>query len=444
MNADDHKVTVVAGSAELLIGALPVEPGRVSSRHILKAPGVRMVRIALDAGQTLAEHTAAVPVLVQVLAGRAVVEADGESTELPVGGIIYLAAGLPHSVEALEPVQLTLTLLDGYDAVRLSHVRKREHESRPSPAGARQTPAPSADVRAPIANHVVLSSSGADADAVDAVTRRHAELSGTLAALSSHLLEAAASGDPAAFQDARGRLTDWCHRVLIPQFTVEAGVLYPAADAADGTRGAALVEELRDELERIGAALDGVSGDHDPADVAASAVSLRVAVARHLRAETERLLPLLAASPSHSLATLWEDLWAELGRIQPAAPGDDEVTGTERGAHQHGADQHGAHQHGSDQHGAAAACECGVIDEPAFPELDVRTVPHAIRHATVFGALDAIAPGGALVLVAPHDPLPLLAQIEQRAPGRFGVSYLQRGPDDWRLQLTNTGSGATV
>ena len=426
MNADDHKVTLVAGSAELLIGAVPVEPGRVSSRHILKAPGVRMVRIALDGGQTLAEHTAAVPVLVQVLAGRAVIEADGESTELPAGGIIYLAAGLPHSVEALEPAQLTLTLLDGYDAVRLSHVRKREHESRQPASTTRQTPTPSAEVRAPIGNHVVLSSSGADADAVDAVTRRHAELSGTLAALSSHLLEAAASGDPAAFQDARGRLTDWCHRVLIPQFTVEAGVLYPAADGADG---AALIEELRDELGRIGAALDGVSGDNDPADVAASAVSLRVAVGRHLRAETERLLPLLAASPRHSLAALWEDLWAELGRIQPAAPGGDEVT----------AMKHAAHQHAD-----AAACECGVVDEPAFPELDVRAVPHAIRHATVFGALDAIAPGGGLVLVAPHDPLPLLAQIEQRAPGRFGVSYLQRGPDDWRLKLTNTGSGATV
>lgn len=444
MTTDDHKVTLVAGSAELLIGALPVEPGRVSSRHILKAPGVRMVRIALDAGQTLAEHTAAVPVLVQVLAGRAIVEADGESTELPVGGIIYLAAGLPHSVEALEPVQLTLTLLDGYDAVRLSHGtgRKREHESRPPASTARQAPVPPAEVRAPIANHVVLSSSGADADAVDAVTRRHAELSGTLAALSSHLLEAAASGDPAAFQDARGRLTDWCHRVLIPQFTVEAGVLYPAADAADGAEGAALVAELRDELGRIGAALDGVSGDHDPADVAASAVSLRVAVGRHLRAETERLLPLLAASPRHSLAVLWEDLWAELGRIQPSAPGGE--NGSEHETATGSAENVAAEDHATPQHGAAGVCECGVVDEPAFPELDVRAVPHAIRHATVFGALDAIAPGGGLVLVAPHDPLPLLAQIEQRAPGRFGVSYLQRGPDDWRLQLTNTGSGATV
>jgi uncharacterized protein (DUF2249 family) len=62
-------------------------------------------------------------------------------------------------------------------------------------------------------------------------------------------------------------------------------------------------------------------------------------------------------------------------------------------------------------------------------------VPHAIRHATIFGALDAVPPGGGLVLVAPHDPLPLLAQIEQRAPGAFAVDYLERGPEAWRLEF---------
>ncbi|HJR39204.1 MAG TPA: DUF2249 domain-containing protein [Nocardioidaceae bacterium] len=73
------------------------------------------------------------------------------------------------------------------------------------------------------------------------------------------------------------------------------------------------------------------------------------------------------------------------------------------------------------------------MDGPGYPELDARVVPHAIRHATVFGALDAIAPGGGMVLVAPHDPLPLLAQIEQRSPGVFEVEYLERGPEAWRI-----------
>jgi len=82
---------------------------------------------------------------------------------------------------------------------------------------------------------------------------------------------------------------------------------------------------------------------------------------------------------------------------------------------------------------AAHTCECGILDEPDYPAFDVRAVPHAIRHATVFGALESLAVGGGLILIAPHDPLPLLAQIESRMPGRFTVSYLERGPEDWRL-----------
>ncbi|WP_325049862.1 DUF2249 domain-containing protein [Nocardioides sediminis] len=90
---------------------------------------------------------------------------------------------------------------------------------------------------------------------------------------------------------------------------------------------------------------------------------------------------------------------------------------------------------GSDGH----ACGCHEADAAGHPELDARTVPHAIRHATIFGALDAVRPGTGLVLVAPHDPLPLLAQLEQRDPGAFDVDYLDRGPDAWRLLLVRRG-----
>ena len=63
---------------------------------------------------------------------------------------------------------------------------------------------------------------------------------------------------------------------------------------------------------------------------------------------------------------------------------------------------------------AGGGCGCCGHDAEA-PVLDVRPIPHAIRHATVFGAFDAIAPGQALVLVAPHNPLPLLGQLAERA-----------------------------
>ena len=87
--------------------------------------------------------------------------------------------------------------------------------------------------------------------------------------------------------------------------------------------------------------------------------------------------------------------------------------------------------------GCGGVCGCGGAEEANEPELDVRDVPHAIRHATVFGALDAVPAGTAMVLVAHHDPLPLLAQIEQRNPGVFAVEYLERGPEAWRLRLSH-------
>ena len=83
----------------------------------------------------------------------------------------------------------------------------------------------------------------------------------------------------------------------------------------------------------------------------------------------------------------------------------------------------------------AHACTCGCVDEE-LPELDARAIPHAIRHATIFGALGAIKPGGAMVLVAPHDPKPLLAQIAEREGDLIEVSYLEEGPEAWRLKLT--------
>jgi len=80
-------------------------------------------------------------------------------------------------------------------------------------------------------------------------------------------------------------------------------------------------------------------------------------------------------------------------------------------------------------------CACGEHDSPR-PELDARAIPHAIRHAAIFGALDSVAPGGGLVLIAPHDPLPLLAQIQGRWPDVFTVTYLERGPEAWRLEFS--------
>lgn len=73
-----------------------------------------------------------------------------------------------------------------------------------------------------------------------------------------------------------------------------------------------------------------------------------------------------------------------------------------------------------------------------IPALDVRPVPRSIRHATVIGALSAIHPGRSLDLVAPHDPQPLLRQIEALEPDTWTIDYLETGPEAWTLRLTRT------
>lgn len=83
----------------------------------------------------------------------------------------------------------------------------------------------------------------------------------------------------------------------------------------------------------------------------------------------------------------------------------------------------------------ASSCGCGGHDTVEFPELDVQLIPHEIRHATIFGALAGVKPGRGLIISANHDPIPLLAQLEQREPGAFDKEYLERGPEVFKIRF---------
>ena len=79
-------------------------------------------------------------------------------------------------------------------------------------------------------------------------------------------------------------------------------------------------------------------------------------------------------------------------------------------------------------------CGCGEHDHN-HPELDARVIPHAIRHAAIHGVVDTLQPGAAFVLVAPHDPIPLLNQIAARNGESVTVEYVARGPEAWKLKV---------
>lgn len=84
---------------------------------------------------------------------------------------------------------------------------------------------------------------------------------------------------------------------------------------------------------------------------------------------------------------------------------------------------------------AKSGCGCGCGHDAALPELEARSIPHAVRHAAIHGVVDSLQPGGAFVLVAPHDPLPLLAQVQQRHGDSIQVTYVEEGPEVWKLKL---------
>lgn len=86
---------------------------------------------------------------------------------------------------------------------------------------------------------------------------------------------------------------------------------------------------------------------------------------------------------------------------------------------------------------AQSSCSCGEHDE-AVPELDARAIPHAIRHAAILGVVDSLRTGAGFVLVAPHDPQPLLTRIQDRHGSGITVEYLQRGPQAWRMKLSRS------
>ena len=81
------------------------------SKVLYKDDQVRLVLFAFDAGQELTEHTAAVPAIVEVISGRLQVGLGDDEAELAAGSWVHMPAKLPHSVVAVEPSVMLLTML---------------------------------------------------------------------------------------------------------------------------------------------------------------------------------------------------------------------------------------------------------------------------------------------------------------------------------------------
>ena len=66
----------------------------------------------------------------------------------------------------------------------------------------------------------------------------------------------------------------------------------------------------------------------------------------------------------------------------------------------------------------------------AVHTFDARGIAKRFRHAAIFGALKALNPGETMRFMNDHDPLPLLAQLEQAFGDGFAIRYVKREPGE--------------
>ena len=94
-----------------LAAQVEVPADGILSRTLYDDKQLKVVIFAFDASQELSEHTAAVPAILEIIAGEAQLTLGEEVVAVGAGAWVHMPAHLPHSVSAQTPVKMLLTLL---------------------------------------------------------------------------------------------------------------------------------------------------------------------------------------------------------------------------------------------------------------------------------------------------------------------------------------------
>lgn len=95
-----------------LAGMLDAAPqDSITSRTVYKDDHLKVILFVFAEGQSLSEHTAAVPAIIHILAGEATIELGGTSHLAQAGTWIHMQAQVPHGITARTPLTMLLTML---------------------------------------------------------------------------------------------------------------------------------------------------------------------------------------------------------------------------------------------------------------------------------------------------------------------------------------------
>ncbi|MFO8110745.1 MAG: cupin domain-containing protein [Thermoplasmata archaeon] len=90
---------------------IEVQSEAMVSRTLIQGNGGTVTLFAFDEEQSLSEHTTPFDAMVQIIKGNMEVVLRGEEHSIEAGRCIIMPANVPHSLKALEPSKMLLTMI---------------------------------------------------------------------------------------------------------------------------------------------------------------------------------------------------------------------------------------------------------------------------------------------------------------------------------------------
>lgn len=246
-------------------------------------------------------------------------------------------------------------------------------------------------------------------ETLEAILRHHEQLQQSVAGRAAAVVDAAERlADVTPHRDA---LVELLRDEVLPHAMAEEATLYDVGSRLAPSR--LLVAAMVAEHRRLQALVDGIASARTPVSMAATALATRTLFDAHLAKENDQLLPALVLERVDLAGLLagMHEILGDGGLVE--------------------ADQGGCGCGGCGCGGGAQA-QTGVA-QPG--DLDVRQLPHAVRHERIFGMVAELNPGEAFILANDHDPKPLRYQLEAMNPGQISWEYLEAGPELWRVAV---------
>lgn len=78
------------------------------------------------------------------------------------------------------------------------------------------------------------------------------------------------------------------------------------------------------------------------------------------------------------------------------------------------------------------------------PVIDLDQLPGQQGADAALGRLLRLKPSDRVEIQSAVDPSPMCQRLTAADPGGYGIAYLDRGPDHWRVQITRRGAHSTL